>query len=72
MMDPDPGGPKTCGSGSSTLVLTITRAFLEPEAEKSLSDSTVNRAIRALNRQFVTAAVISVLISCTGTWEVGE
>jgi hypothetical protein len=22
-MDPDPGGPKTCGSGSGTLVLRI-------------------------------------------------
>jgi hypothetical protein len=22
-MDPDPGGPKTCGSGSSTLVLSM-------------------------------------------------
>jgi hypothetical protein len=24
-MDPDPGGPKTCGSGSPTLILTLSK-----------------------------------------------
>jgi hypothetical protein len=32
------------------LVLAVTWALLEPATEKSLSDSTVNRAIKVLNR----------------------